>query len=199
MSHNKPTTKRTTMIIADSTPSKISINSIKENIDLSEEGVIFKRYPGHTAEEIAFYAPKPLSDIAPDQVVVIAGTNSLTRSIHQNGVVDEYEVVDGILEIARAARSYGAKKVYVSSILVRRGNEYRRIVAKVNDLLYMACLAEHFVYMDQREITLAHLESDGLHPNYHGSAILKRNILSVFDTSSSDYMNVRKQPDHVPH
>ena len=99
------------MIIADSTPYKIKMKCIKDNINNSEEAVIIKRYPGHTAEEMAYYAPKPLNDIKPDQVIVIAGTNSLSRSLHENGVVDEYDVVDSILEIARAARNYGAKNV----------------------------------------------------------------------------------------
>ena len=166
---------------------------IKDNIDVSEEAVIIKRYPGHTAEEMAYYAAKPLSDIKPDQVVIISGTNSLTRSLYENGRVDEYDVVDSILEIARAARNHSAKNVYVSSILVRRGYEYREIIPKVNDLLYMACLAEGFTFMDQDEITLAHLDNDGLHPDFYGSTILKRNILSVFRTFNIDNMTFRKE------
>ena len=148
---------------------------------------------------MAFYAPKPLGDIKPDQVVVIAGTNSLSKSIYQNGAVDEYEVVDGILEIARAARNHGAKKIFVSSILVRRGYQYRDIVPRVNDLLYMACLAEDFVYMDQDDITLGHLDSDGLHPNFYGSTILKHNILSVFRTFNREHMNFRGDLEKALH
>ena len=144
------------MIIADSTPYKIKINQIKDNINLSQESVIIKRYPGHTADEIAFYSPKPLSDIKPEQVIIIAGTNSLTRSIHESGSVDEFEVVNEILEIARAARANGAKKIHVSSVLVRRGFAYRDVVDKVNEVLYMACLAENFMFMDQAEISLNH-------------------------------------------
>ena len=158
------------------------MNSIKDNINLAEEEVIFKRYPGHTAEEMAFYAPKPLGDIKPDQVVIIAGTNSLSRSINQDGAVDEYQVVDEILQIARSARSHGVKKIHVSGILVRRGYQYRDIIPKVNDLLYMACLAEDFVYIDQDDITLAHLDADGLRPNFYESTILKFEILSLFRT-----------------
>ena len=179
------------MIIADSTPGRVSISQVKNNINLAEEAVIFKRYPGHTAEEIAFYAPKPLSDIRPDQVVVIAGTNSLRQSIHQKGGIDEYEIVDAVLDVARIARDHGVKKIYVSGILPRRGYQYRGIVEKVNDLLYMACLAEDFVFMDQASITLAHIDDDGVHPNYHGSTILKFNILSAFRTFNRNNMDFR--------
>ena len=62
--------------------------------------IIFKRFPGHMAEEMAYYAPKPLINSKPEQVIVIAGTNSLTREVYQSGRVDEYKVVDGILQIA---------------------------------------------------------------------------------------------------
>ena len=178
----------TTMILADSTPYKIKINQIKDNINLSQESVIIKRYPGHTAEEIAFYAPKPLSDQNPEQVIIIAGTNSLTRSIHQTGTVDEFEVVDEILAIARAARANGVKKIHVSSVLVRRGFAYRDVVDKVNDVLYMACLAENFIFMNQSAISLDHIDSDGIHPNFYGSTILKFNILGAFRTFDRNRM-----------
>ena len=172
-------------------PVQVDINQVKNDINLAEEAVIFKRYPGHTAEEIAFYAPKPLSTIQPDQVVIVAGTNSLRQQFHQNGTIDEYEVVDGVLDIARAAREHGVKKIHVSSVLVRRGYQYRGIMKKVNDLLYMACIAEDFIFMNQDDITLAHIEDDGVHPNYLGSTILKYNILSVFRTFDRNQMDFR--------
>ena len=131
---------------------------------------------------MAFYAPKPLADLKPDQVVVVAGTNDLSRAINESGTVDEYKVVNGILEIARAARHHGAKKVVVSSILPRRGYRYQNAVASVNDLLYMACIAEEFTFMDHSYITLAHISTDGVHPNFYGTTILKFNILSTFRT-----------------
>ena len=164
---------------------------------MTEEAVIMKKYPGHTAEEIAYYAPKPLSDNKPQQVIIIAGTNSLSRSIYQKGTVDEHEIVDEILEIARAARAHGAERIHVSSILERRIHQYRVAVPKVNDLLYMCCLAENFVFMDQSDISLAHIDSDGIHPNFHGSTILKYNILSAFRTFDSNNMTFRNDYDNA--
>ena len=157
-----------------------------------KEGVIFKKFPGHTAEEISFYAPKPLSDHKPERVVVIAGTNDLTRAKYDKGKIDEYEVVDSILKIGRAAREQGAEKIYLSSILIRRGYEYREAARKVNDLLYMACLAEDFMYLDHSDIAMEHISTDGIHPNPLGSAILKYNILSVFDTFNSELMDFKE-------
>ena len=175
------------MIISDSITTKINIHNIKNNINLSEESVVFKKFPGHTAEEISCYAPKPLCDLKPARVVVVAGTKDLARALQQNNKVNEYAVVNGILEIARAARQHGAEKVFVSSILPRRGQQYRAAVAEVNDLLYMACLAEEFTFMDHPHITLAHISSDGVHPNYHGTTILKFDILSTFRTFDRNF------------
>ena len=80
---------------------------------------------------------------------------------------------------------------------MRRGYQYGSIIPKVNDLLYMACIAENFVYMDHSAITLDHLDSDGLHPNFYGSAILKHNLLSAFRTFNPNQMNFRNEYDQV--
>ena len=64
------------------------------------------------------------------------------------------------MDIARAARAHSAERIHVGSI------PYRAAVPKVNDLLYMCCLAENFVFMDQSDISLAHIDSDGIHPNF---------------------------------
>ena len=175
----------------DSMCGKININQIKENIDLSKEAVIFKRFPGHTAQEIAYYSPKPLLDCKPEQVVIVAGTNDITQAFYQKGCVDEFEIVDGIMKIGGAAREQGVERIHVSSIIVRRGNQYRDVITKVNDLLYMTCLAENFIFMDQNDISLLHISSDGLHLNYHGTTVLKMNILSVFSSFDFNLINFR--------
>ena len=173
---------KTTMIIADSTPGKININHVKSNIDLSEENVIFKRFPGQTADEIAHYAPKPLSDSKPDQVVVIAGTNDLTRAVYDGGHINEYEIVENIMNVGRSALKHGVKKIHISSILPRWGFQYRNAIVRVNNLLQQRCVDENFLFMDHSDITPAHISGDGIHPNFYGSTILKMNILSVFNS-----------------
>ena len=131
------------------------------------------------------------NDCHPNQVVIIAGTNSLTKELVENNTIDEYTVVNEILDIARAARKCGVEKIHVSSILPRRGHQYRSAVENVNNFLYMACVAEDFLFMDQVGITLDHIDSDGIHPNFYGSTVLKYNILSVFDTFDCNLMDFR--------
>ena len=127
------------------------------------------------------YASKPLSDIKPQQVVIIAGTNDMTRDVYQdNGHINEYEIVKNIIQIGRTAREHGVQKVHVSGVLVRQGQQFRNGIVRVNNLLRERCLEENFNFIDQGDITIAHISFDGIHPNFFGSTILKRNILSLF-------------------
>ena len=79
----------------------------------------------------------------------------------------------------------------MSRIIVRRGLRYSEIVQKVNDLLYMACVAEQFTFLDQADITMAHISSDGVHLNSHGTVILFYNILSVFDSFDGAFIDFK--------
>jgi hypothetical protein len=155
---------------------------VRNNIDSSCEEIIFKRFPGGTAEEMAHYAIKPLTDVRPDQVVVISGTNDLTRAMYDGGGhVNEYEIAENILKIGRTARENGATKIFISGILPRWGHQFRNGIMRLNNLLQSRCSEEGFLYMDLSDITAAHISGDGVHLNYHGSTILKMNILLLFN------------------
>ena len=175
----------------------VKANEMKKNIKRKEEKLLFKRFLGHTAEEISFYVQKPLADRKPEKVIIVAGTNDLTRDAYEKEEMDEYAVVESLMKIGRAARDHGAKEIHISSIMVKRGYRYCEIVKKTNELLYMACLVEDFVYMDQADITMAHISSDGIHLNSHGSVILLHNILSVFDTFDFNFSNFKRDYEYA--
>lgn len=170
------------MILSDSMSGRVHIDQIKNNIDTNEESVIFKRYPGGTAEEIRHYASKPLHDTKPNQVIVVAGTNDIQRDVHPGSTVNEHHVVEDIMAIARSAREVGASKIFVSAVMVRHGQHYRNPVIRVNNLLERRCSEEGFFYMDQSDVTSSHISRDGVHLNFFGQTILKHNILSTFNT-----------------
>ena len=60
------------------------------------------------------------------------------------------------------------------------GTYMRNIIQRVNILLEERCIKEGFVFIDNSDITVAHLSKDGLHPNFYGFTILKMNILKCF-------------------
>ena len=153
------------------------------NINKSEEDVIFKRFHGATSEEIAFYAHKPLSDTKAEKVIVIAGTNDLTNAVYQHrGYVNELEITKNILKIGRAAKDHGAQKIFISGVMVRWGHQYRNAITRVNNFLQSRCSDEGFLFMDQGDITTAHISGDGIHLNYHGTTVLKMNLLLTFNS-----------------
>ena len=117
--------------------------------------------------------------------------------MYEDDIVDEYEVVESILKIGRAARDQEVEEIYLSSIVVCRGYRYLEAINRVNDLLYMACLAEEFLYLDHSNIVMDHISTDGIHPNHFGAAILKYNILSVFDTFRSELMDFKDDFDRA--
>ena len=170
---------RTTLILSDSTLNRIPTRHLKANIDMDCEDVIRKIYPGNTAEEISHNSILPLNNIRPEQVVIVAGTNDISRG-QRDKTVNEYKVVDNILSIARRAKAVGTKKVFISSILVRWGYNTKNIIVRVNNLLENMCREEGFLFLDHSDITTRHICHDGLHPNDFGYVILKMNILKCF-------------------
>ena len=160
------------MILSDSMSGRVHINQIKRNIDTNEESVIFKRFPGHTADEIRHYACKPLYDAKPSQVIVIAGTNDIQRDVQPGSTVNEHQVVEDLLAIARTAKEAGAEKIFVSAVMVRHGHQYRNPIIRVNNLLQKRCSEEGFNYMDQSDITSSHISMDGVHLNFMGKPYL---------------------------
>ena len=86
------------------------------------------------------------------------------------------------MKIARKAKEVGAETIHVSAMIVRHGFQYRNPVACVNKLLEASCSSEGFIFMDQSEISAAHISFDGVHLNFHGQTLLKMNILLCFQT-----------------
>ena len=102
--------------------------------------------------------------------------------IYSNGHINEYEIVENVLKIGRSARENGARKINISAVLPRWGQQFRNGILRVNNLLQTRCNEEGFTFMDQVDITAAHLSQDGVHLNFLGSTILKMNILLLFHT-----------------
>ena len=166
-----------TIILSDSTVGRLTSKQLKEYLDTRKENVILKKYPGHTADEINYYCDKPLDDIQARQVIIIAGTNDISRGNYKKNI-DEAKIVADILSIAEKARMYGAENVFIGSILERKGQLYKSVITRINDELFLACVRYGYVYMDNNDITVDyHIGGDGIHPNEQGHTILKMNIL----------------------
>ena len=172
---------RTALIISDSTISRIPAWQLKKDIEVDHEAVLTKRHTGSTAEEISHFSTHTIDNIRPDQLIIIAGTNDISKGFREKSL-DERKIVDDILSIAYHAKTVGCKNVIVSSILVRRGYHYKNIIIRINNILNARCSEEGFVYLDNSDVTIRHICDDGLHPNNYGINVLKMNILMCFYT-----------------
>ena len=173
----------TTLLISDSTIGNLMAKQLRAHINEVEEDIIVSKHSGATAEEISFYATLPLNRLHPTQVIIFAGSNDISRSYNENRSVNEYEVVDNILKIARNAKIAGVKKIFVSRILPRCwGYQFKNIIIRVNQLLERMCTEEGLIYLDHSDITTRHIGNDGLHLNYYGHVVLKMKILCCFNS-----------------
>ena len=184
--HTVPGTKkyskahvRNTLIVSDSMINRIHVNKLKNNIDFDCEDIILKKFSGATADEISHYVSHPLQMIQPSQMIIIAGTNDISNGCRDRSL-NEYKVVNDILNIARKAKTFGTNNIYISSIIVRWGYQYGNIITRINNLLENSCREEGLLYLDHLDITMRHISNDGLHLNIYGNTIMKMNLLKCF-------------------
>jgi lysophospholipase L1-like esterase len=114
-------------------------------------------------------------------VIIVAGTNDISNGFREN-LVNEYDIVNNILNIARKAKIVGTRKIFVSSILPRFGQRYHNVITRINNLLESTCREEGFNFLNHSEVTSKHICMDGIHPNVYGNLILRMNILECFNS-----------------
>ena len=124
----------TTLVISDSTIGNMTSGQLRKNIDKNSEDVIVNRHPGATTMDINHYCTLPLNQIRPENVIIFAGSNDISRGF-RNKDLNEYVIVNNIINIGRKAKAVGTKKIFISSILVRYGYHYRNIITCINTRL----------------------------------------------------------------
>ena len=170
-----------TVVLCDSTIGHTTSKQFNCYLEGKEEKIILKKFPGHTADEIKWYCDHPLKNIKPRQVIVIAGTNDITKGFYEKNL-DIDTIINNIIDIGRKGRENGALNVVISSILPRRGYKFVDVIRNINNGLSKACMDEGFEFLDNLDIVLSHIGKDGIHPNNKGHTILKMNLLKCMFT-----------------
>ena len=136
------------------------------------------KFPGASANEIAFYAHKNIEDDETDTFLVVAGTNSLRKTKDGREGPSNKEIACELVQIGQNARKQGVKNVLISGIICRRGMHFQKRIFNINRMVRELCLELEFIFIDNSNIFIQHLnEADGLHLNFTGTNILKQNIL----------------------
>ena len=99
MNKNVVPAVRTMLVLSDITISLIPAWQLKENIDLGAENVITKLHTGSTADKISFFSKNTLNDTQRDQVIIIAGTNDISKRLRDKALNENkmiYEILVGV-------------------------------------------------------------------------------------------------------
>ena len=132
--------KTSTLIVGDSLISRFTSKQLTQQIDMKNEMVIVNKYPGATTDEIDHYISYQLDKQKPDNLILVVGTNDLLRS--KNEGINEFDVVNKIINLGIKARNSGTKEVYISSLLSMAGRYWTNMVTRINNFLKTECF--HF-------------------------------------------------------
>ena len=139
------------LILSDSLCSRIRMKEFNQYIT---NGYAYrKNFPGATPKDIAHYCLPTLIDDKPDTCIIHVGTNSLN-------IENPKEIVNDILNIVEICRSYGVNDIYVSGITYREN--FQELVSETNNLLRKKQLLNHFSFIENDNISAAHIWRDKL-------------------------------------
>ena len=138
--------------------------------------VSIRRYTGGQSHELYHHAKQNIADERPHGLILVGGTNDMSQRDGRRQLSDS-EIANNLLATGQLARSQGVSKVFISSIIVRKGVHYERRASAINRILRDGCNQYGFIYIDNNNITRGELQ-DGLHLNDEGTLIFKNNIIN---------------------
>ena len=81
-------------------------------------------------------------------------------------------VANSVIEAGLACRKLGATNVLIGGVTIRRTSFLQERCKELNDILKSLCLISNFIFINNNDINLGHLHSDGVHLNEDGSKLL---------------------------
>ena len=91
------------------------------------------------------------------------------------------ESANNIINIRLNCKNHGIKKVFISSILVKKTPKLSRIIRRVNDQLRELCEINGFLFINNDMIATDHLWRDVIHLQDIGTNILTKHFYQVFN------------------
>ena len=165
-------------ILSDSIYKPINMNEF--NRVLKKGSAIKRLYPGATSSRVKFYVGATLEEDRPHSMIILAGTNNITKKRNQN-VID---IVHEILEIVQKYRNKGVSNVCVSGLICRP--QYQTMINEINELLqFNAGLMNTYEYISNSNIGRFHLWSDNVHLNKDDTICLANIFWGILNRSSN--------------
>ena len=96
-------------------------------------------------------------------------------------MIDPIETAKSIIEIGKQCCNYNVNEVIISSITAKKSLKLTSIIREINDAVESFCETENFYFIRNDDITIEHLEEDGVHLNDSGTDILAGNFVDYFN------------------
>ena len=113
---------------------------------------------------------KPTIEQNPDIIILHCGTNNL--KINQ----DESTIAKNILDVALEITKTSKKTNVIVSSLVTRNDKFGEKANEVNVVLSTLCQERNVGFINNDNLSKAHLNKSRLHLNRKGSSLLARNF-----------------------
>ena len=167
-----------TIIFSNSITKGIRVRELNHWFD-GEGALSFRRFPGGLSHHVKSHIPTYLEEVGPKSVIIQSGGNDLP-SIRGN-LIPISDIASNIIESGEICRNYGAKNIFIAEVPVRLKSYIQERCHSLNALLKELCEQHDFTFLDNSNITTAHLYQDGVHLNNEGSDILANNYLSYLN------------------
>ena len=154
------------------------------NQDMRDYGIhgvkcMIHKFPAATAEQIEEYTPGNVRRNKADGLLIHSGTNSLgVKDRFGNLVWTDEDIIAQIVGTAFRARKDGVRKIFISSLIERRGRFFNEKISNINSILYQICHQNDFIFINNCNLNSSHLQ-DGLHLTDEGLSILNENFLQA--------------------
>jgi hypothetical protein len=158
----------------------------RRNLDETFAGgnVSFRRFPGAKARHIKDYTETTLKESAPKFAIIQSGGNDLPTPRYNP--VPVADIANEIIETGLLCRRYGVQHIFISSVLLRRQFYQQQRCRDLNAFLRDLCVVNNFIFIDNANISVEHLFTDGVHLTDQGSQILCDNYLFYLNSTFDD-------------
>ena len=94
---------------------------------------------------------------------------------------NDTELANNIINIGLNCKKHGVRKVFISSMLVKKNPKLNPVIRSVKDQLLELCEINGFLFINNDMITTDHLWRDGIHLQDIGTNVRSSSACCYFD------------------
>ena len=173
--------KRNLFIIGDSHIKRIKRDLIVHHLSDKNISLKCKNFDGADVRRIQHHLLPSLHEDQVDSIIIHGGTNDFSSNkLH---ITRPHDLAKKLNDIGNVCKSFGVKKIAISSILPRKDQECQKRIDETNNYLKELCGFYGFSFIDNSSITENYLHHDEIHLKKVGSFLLGQNFVGHFNKS----------------